>query len=166
VDGEDRRGFADGGAALQGVQVHGHEAGLPVVDVDDVRHPAQRAAEPDRAAREQRVAGQVVEVGAARVPVDAAAVVERVVLEQVDARVAAGEASLPDGAPGLSKADGHGEGGHVALRRVLLGDAIAGQHHAHVVPALRQSDGERPRDVGQAAGLGEGDALGDDEEDV
>jgi hypothetical protein len=164
--------------------------------MDDVGLEVEQAAQLEGAAREEGEASEVIAEVAVGIAVDAVAVEEVVVLEEIDLHrvvgrgreaglgtrsvpgfgaacgpivsdcARAGQGGLEHGAVGVAGAEGHDQEVIEALGRVLLGDAVARQDDAHVVAALGQGGGERAGDVGEAAGLRERDALGDDEEDV
>ena len=94
---------------LHGVDVHGDERRLPVVRVHDVGMPAERLAELERAAREEREALEVVGVRLRGGAVQVLPVVVVMVLEEVDGHVAPGEPAQAHAAVGGAPADRHGE---------------------------------------------------------
>ena len=170
VDGEHGRGLRERRAGLQ--RVAGRRGRAPSASRARGRLSGVKSRESreDSAPRERSViAREVVAEVAVLVAVDAVAIVERVVLEEVDPRRAPRDLSsraVPDAAPAPRPGRRAPRAARGGARRVLLGDAVARQHDAHVVAALGERERERAGDVGETAGLREGHALGDDEEDL
>ena len=166
VDGEDRGGLAERGAAQGGVEQHGQEAGGPIVGVDDVGNPAELEAEIERAAAEESEAKIVVGEVASRAGVDLGTGEELLVLEGVDGNLGAGQDGLPRPCPAGFGADVDAEGvGPGVPGRIEAQAAVGGEDDADVVAEGGEGLGERADHVGQASHFDKRLYFGRDEED-
>ncbi len=175
MDGEQGREPAQQGVvAIERAQVDRDQPGLPVVGVDDLRGPAdararalQRGEALQRAPVEEDEALAVVPVVAVGGAVEAVAIVVVVVLEQVDRHpgraVGLEERALRDA---ISQGHLHARDDDPRIGGVGLHPPVLRHHDPDVVPEARQRAGQRPRHVGQAAGLGEGRDLGRHQQDA
>ncbi len=135
VHGHDRaRGVAEA------AQVERHRGGLPVVQVEEIRRPADHAmGRRDGRAAQEREADRVVRVIAGRAAVHAVAIVERrAVEEELRHRAAIDQAQEPRGAVGRRHGHGDLEAG-VLERRAARRRPLA--HHP--VERRHQGDGQR-----------------------
>ena len=162
----------DGGRTVQGarpfhgVDVRGHQRGLPVIRVNDVGDEAQRIAELQRRAREQREAFEVVRIRLARGTVQVRAIEQAVVLDEVDGDVAARQPPHSD--TGARTAVIHGNVQH-AVERFQVGPGhprVKRHHDAHVDAATAERLREGARDIGEASGLSKRSDLGRNEQDL
>ena len=166
VDGEDRCGVAQRGAAHRRVEQHGQEAGGPVVGMDDVGDPAELQAEIQRAAAQKGEAQVVVGEVAAKSGVDLGPGEELLVFESVDGNLGARQNGLPRARPARFGADVDAERvGPGVPRRVQAQAAVGGKDDAHVVTEGGEGLGERADHVGQASHFDKRLYFGRDEED-
>ncbi len=96
VNGIDARASVQWATPLDGVHVHRHERGLPIVRVHDVRDPTERGAELERAPRQKGEAVEVVRIVAAGRAVEIRTIEVLVVLEEVDRHLAPRQSAEPD----------------------------------------------------------------------
>ena len=161
MDGEDARHAEERRVVpVEGLQVHGHEAGLPVVGVEDARPLAAAPEVLDRRAREEGEAQPVVAV----VAVDDVAVEEGRVLDEhhLDVR---GRARAIEAGAARDAVDRDVD----RARELARGEgdpAVAREHHRDAVAEPHERLRQRARDVGEAAGLDERRHLGRHERHV
>ena len=164
VDRHDGAGVGNRGVrAVQQPAVRRYEARLPVVAVENVPRPTKPAGEFHRGSREEDeplgvigvVAGSTVE----RRPVE-----EVVVGNQVDVGSPSCAAASQDACPPRSGANRHVEldPGRLDRQALTEGLGVGGDHERHIAAQPRQSLWQRPNDIGQTTGLGEGNGLAGD----
>ena len=158
VDGEDGGHAVEGRIVpVEGLQVDGNEAGLPVVGVDHLGAVAPAAQVFQRGPGVEREAHPVVAVVLVAHAVGVRAVEERRVLHEDSVDVLRHRA-LVEARAAVDGVHRHVDGAHEVARGEGDG-AVARQEHGHAVPPPPQRLGQRRRDVGQAAGLQEGRHL-------
>lgn len=166
VDCQDRRGSPNWSVGFERLHVDGDETRGPVVDVDDVRDKLEGIGEAQGAAGEEGEAGEVVAIVAVGVVVDAGAIEEFVVFEEVDAGIGFAEFGFVGGAPRFAVSDGDAEREIEFLGGVFFGDPISGHHDAHVVASGSERHGKGAGDIGEAPRFCEWDAFGHDIENA
>ena len=160
--------------AVERVEIHGHEARLPVVGVDDLRAPRRAAVrfaqarhrlEPRAAEEDEALA--VVPVVAVGGAVELLAIVVVVLGEKVHGH-AGGRAAREEIALRLAVAEGDADARHRHVHGLghVLHAAVLRHEDAHVVAEGGERPRQRTRHVGEPAGLGEGLHLRGHEQDA
>ena len=131
---------------LDGVDVDRHQRRLPVVAVDDVGEEAERLAQLQRSARQEREAFEVVGVALGRRTVEVGPVEVAVVLEAVERDVAARELADAHARARAAPPHRHGQEPVEHLEVVPRHARVERHHHAHVDAAARAAPwAARPR---------------------
>ena len=143
-------------------QVHGHEARLPVMRVNDGRAHAGARRAFEGGSREQREPHVIVGEVAALVRVQLLSTVVRRTIHEPEAHAIVMDA-LEDAAVGCAEPRAAPERGHLPALRDA---AIAGRDHRDAMPKVRERRRERASDVAETAGLGIRNRLGHDHENV
>ena len=142
------------------LQVDGHQGGLPVVAVDDLRHKGQSGEQGDDGAGEEAEALPVVVVAVQGLPLEIVLIVHKVPDHAV---LVQAEQAAVDPPPAQGDLDVAHEG-HLflpALRHLL----VQRQDDRHLVSGLDQRLGQAAGHIGQSPGLTEGNGLGRGEQD-
>ena len=154
VDGEDALGviqLRDAVLVLQ--QVDGHQGGLPVVAVDDIRPPVQLSGGLDHSPGEVGEPLAVVKVAVHLPALEVVLVVHKPVGDPIPLQLENAAVHLPPGQGDVEVLqEGH-------LTAPLPADAfIQGEDHLHLVAGLGQCLGQRTSHIGQTAVLMKGTA--------